>query len=424
MSLLSKSSLIRVTLAAFILGAVLMHRAEAADLLTVCIDQANPTARMDLRVARAAAKTQGYGIKKVPFVGYGKGDDGFPPSRFSKMAKSDCQIIMGFPVDMSNPNLPPNVLATSAYASTGFVLVSRGNSKNLGLSELPKGSEVGIAQLDTYAGLLYAIHPNIVMHVYEKDAMMLADLAARHIAAGVAWQPFIESYESSHPKRASLNMRVLPDKHMLWNLVALYGSDFQDAANVFNKGLYELQTQGKLKSLVAPYQQATQAEVQHASARWSAPHLQAAVAWSTDRGRWIQVTDTSNSITAKHTSSANHSKVPALYTADQATKGALAYYQNCAMCHGPNLDGQPAGYSGPALKGKDFADPSYNFHVSDIFNFVSKQMPAATPGSLSHEEYEQIMAFILQQNGYPPGPTALVYAEAEKSSVPIRYHGN
>ncbi len=88
------------------------------------------------------------------------------------------------------------------------------------------------------------------------------------------------------------------------------------------------------------------------------------------------------------------------------------------------MDGQPAGYSGPALKGKDFADPSYNFHVSDIFNFVSKQMPAATPGSLSHEEYEQIMAFILQQNGYPAGPKALVYAEAEKSSVPIRYHGN
>jgi polar amino acid transport system substrate-binding protein len=94
--------------------------------------------------------------------------------------------------------------------------------------------------------------------------------------------------------------------------------------------------------------------------------------------------------------------VPALYTADQATKGALAYYQNCAMCHGPLLDGQSGGYSGPALKGAEFADPSYDFHLSDIFNFVAKLMPAATPGSLTHEQDVQIMAFILQQNGYPP----------------------
>ncbi len=115
--------------------------------------------------------------------------------------------------------------------------------------------------------------------------------------------------------------------------------------------------------------------------------------------------------------------MPALYTEDQATKGALQYYQNCSMCHGPNLDGQMGGYSGPALKGSDFADPSYNFHVSDIFNFVAKQMPAATPGSLPHDVDVQIMAFILKQNGYPAGTKELVYEEAEKSNVPIRYHG-
>jgi len=210
---------------------------------------------------------------------------------------------------------------------------------------------------------------------------------------------------------------------MRWNLVALYSSESEEAANVFNKGLYELQTRGKLKALVMPYQPAAP-DAQHASARWEAPHMRSAVAWTSDSGQFIRVADTSHPGAQKQTSAPHHSKVPALYTTDQATKGALAYYQNCAMCHGPNLDGQPAGYSGPALKGKDFADPSYNFHVSDIFNFVSKQMPAATPGSLSHEEYEQIMAFILQQNGYPAGPNALVYAEAEKSSVPIRYHGN
>ena len=75
------------------------------------------------------------------------------------------------------------------------------------------------------------------------------------------------------------------------------------------------------------------------------------------------------------------------------------------------------------MKGPDFADPSYHFHVSDIFNFVAKLMPAGTPGSLTHDQDVQIMAFLLQQNGYPPGTKELTYDEAEKSSVPLRYYG-
>ena len=406
-----------VLIAALILGAVLTRRAGAAAVLNVCVDQANPTSAMDLRVARAVARTQGYSVKLVSFEGYGKGGDGLPPDRFAKMAHSKCQLIMGFPVDVSHPNLPPNVAATSAYASTGFVLIRRGSSAKTSLNELPKGSEVGIAELDTYAGLLFSTHPNIVMHVYPKDSLMLADLAAEHIAAGVAWQPSIEFYEHSRPERASLSVVALPGEHMLWNLVALYGPESQSAANLFDKGLYDLQSKGQLARLIKPYSPAAAASAARTSAPWPAARLQQAVAWNANPGRLIQVADTSG--TAKR----KHREVPALYTADQATKGALAYYQNCAMCHGPALDGQSGGYSGPALKGADFADPSYDFHVSDIFNFVAKLMPAATPGSLTHEQDVEIMAFILQQNGYPPGSHELVYEEAEKSKVPLRYYG-
>jgi hypothetical protein len=34
------------------------------------------------------------------------------------------------------------------------------------------------------------------------------------------------------------------------------------------------------------------------------------------------------------------------------------------------------------------------------------------------------MAYLLQQNGYPAGNHELVYEDAEKSKVPIRYYGN
>ena len=351
---------------------------------------------MDVRVARAVAKTQGYSVKLVSFVGYGKGGDGFPPGRFAKLAQSECQLIMGFPIDVSHPNLPPDVEATSPYVSTGFVLIRRGGSAKMSLGELPAGSEVGIAQLDTYAGLLFSTHPNIVMHVYPKDSLMLAELDAKHLAAGVAWQPSIELYEATHPARRSLSVVVLPGEHMVWNLVALYVPQSQDAANAFDRGLYELQSKGRLQRLIEPYNQPPR---RCRSARGAMAG--AAVAARRRMGCEPGPADPGCRLTGKPKS--KHTKVPALYTADQAAKGALAYYQNCAMCHGPLLDGQSGGYSGPALKGAEFADPSYDFHLSDIFNFVAKLMPAATPGSLTHEQDVQIMAFILQQNGYPSG---------------------
>src|ERR1700676_3288885 len=116
----------KVQIAAIVIGAVLMHRAESEPSLNVCVDQANPTAAMDARVARAVAKSQGYEVKVIPFEGYGKGGDGFPVGRLAKMAQSECELIMGFPVDVGDPNLPPNVEPPPPPPSTGFVLIRRG----------------------------------------------------------------------------------------------------------------------------------------------------------------------------------------------------------------------------------------------------------------------------------------------------------
>jgi mono/diheme cytochrome c family protein len=398
-----------------VLGAGIAPRADAADVIRVCVDAASPTARLDERVARAAMATQGHEIRSVPFTGYGKGGDGFPVRRFAKLAQSDCELIMGFPLDLSAPYLPPDVSATSAYASTGFVLVEPATANPVPIAALPKGSDVGIAELDTFAGLLYGMHPNIVMRVYPKDSQMLEDLMAHRIAAGLAWQPLVEAYEAEHPRARSLAMQFLSEKHMVWNLVALYAAGSQDAANTFDKGLYELEAHAHLDRVIKPYLRAEPPRSGRALSG-ERPELRPAVASSANAGTLIRTAD------AVKPSLKRPRRPPALYTSDQAAQGALAYYKNCAMCHGPGLDGQPAGYSGPALKGADFADPSYDFHIKDIFNFVAKLMPAATPGSLTPEEDVQIMAFLLQQNGYPAGTRELQYHDAETSMVPLRYY--
>jgi hypothetical protein len=46
-------------------------------------------------------------------------------------------------------------------------------------------------------------------------------------------------------------------------------------------------------------------------------------------------------------------------------------------------------------------------------------MPASAPGSLTQTQYEDLMAYILKQNGYPAGSTALVYKDSLTSTVPL-----
>ena len=106
---------------------------------------------------------------------------------------------------------------------------------------------------------------------------------------------------------------------------------------------------------------------------------------------------------------------PALYSAAQATAGAGIYAQNCAMCHGADLKGG----AGPALFGQAFAAPSNNYTVGAIFSEVAEQMPAGQPGSLTKTQYEDVMSYILQKNGYPAGGAALVYKTALSSTAPL-----
>lgn len=407
MSSRCRKSAAHLALAALVLGAVTSHRAEAAHEATVCIDETNPTATMDARVAKAALAGEGYSVREVRFVGHGKEtSDGFPVGKFAKLAASECALIMGFPVDVTSPHLPPGVAATAPYARTGFVLVENAGGKPLALDALPHGSEVGIAQLDTWAGLLYSAHPNIVMHVYPNDAEMLADLEHHKIAAGLTWLSILEGYKAGPGKHARLHTQLLSGQHMEWNLVALYAGSADAVPSAFQRGLDKLRGDGSLDKLIAPYPAAV---------------------------------DTGGGATAGGGSGANAARgcdgkkaakppmrkagPPAMYTEAQATAGQIAYAQNCSMCHGPLLTGQVGGYPGPALKGEDFADPSYDFHVSDIFNFVALRMPAATPGSLPKDVNVAIMAYLLKENGYPAGTTELTYDGAMKSDVPIRYYG-
>lgn len=106
---------------------------------------------------------------------------------------------------------------------------------------------------------------------------------------------------------------------------------------------------------------------------------------------------------------------PALYTAPQAAAGAAIYAQNCAACHGAALQGGV----GPALTGPSFAAPAGHTTLGGVFTILAEQMPADRPGGLAHDQYENVMAYILSKNGYAAGSAALSYQASLTSSVPL-----
>jgi mono/diheme cytochrome c family protein len=108
-------------------------------------------------------------------------------------------------------------------------------------------------------------------------------------------------------------------------------------------------------------------------------------------------------------------KPGAIYTAAQAAAGAKAYAASCAACHGENLEGG----AGPALSGANLKTLQKSTHltVSDLWEFVTLQMPMNAPGSLPKTQYAEIVAYILKFNGYPAGSKSLTPASADASKI-------
>jgi len=101
---------------------------------------------------------------------------------------------------------------------------------------------------------------------------------------------------------------------------------------------------------------------------------------------------------------------PALYTDAQAQAGAGVYSQACGACHGQQLEGVAA----PALKGSAFGEmaTAQGLTADALLDVIANTMPQSDPGSLKPDDYNAVTAYILQQNGYPAGTTALATGAA------------
>jgi hypothetical protein len=86
-----------------------------------------------------------------------------------------------------------------------------------------------------------------------------------------------------------------------------------------------------------------------------------------------------------------------VYTAGQAALGKSHFESSCSSCH----DGD---FSRPDA----FLDDWGEDELDSLFDLISNSMPASAPASLPDQTYLEIVAYLLELNGFPAGDEALV----------------
>src|SRR5437763_14356935 len=105
-----------------------------------------------------------------------------------------------------------------------------------------------------------------------------------------------------------------------------------------------------------------------------------------------------------------------VYTAAQAERGKTVYETRCGRCHGGDL----RGVSGSPLAGEGFLLHWEGRTVDRLFRKISDTMPPDAAGTLSGRDAIDTVAYVLQENAFPAGSTALVADPAALGVLEIK----
>ena len=100
---------------------------------------------------------------------------------------------------------------------------------------------------------------------------------------------------------------------------------------------------------------------------------------------------------------ADSAATPKFSTA-QVDRGKVTYAQNCAPCHGKDMD---AGEFGPPLKGRAFLDRWGGRPLAEFSAYLQANMPPGRVGELDSDAYAALVALLLNVNGVAAGQQPL-----------------
>ncbi len=105
-----------------------------------------------------------------------------------------------------------------------------------------------------------------------------------------------------------------------------------------------------------------------------------------------------------------------VYSAVQARRGEAVYRVNCTACHGVDLRGSEGG---KPLMGRAFRSSLLDRTVGDLYEKLRGTMPEDNPGALPRTAYADLIAYLLEANGYPTGAGDLVADTAALNRIQI-----
>jgi mono/diheme cytochrome c family protein len=117
--------------------------------------------------------------------------------------------------------------------------------------------------------------------------------------------------------------------------------------------------------------------------------------------RLLFVMSVAGGLGAAQTSTPRRTAWDGVYADPQAARGMIAFGQSCAGCHALAAEGKAP------LVGDSFWKTFSQKTVGDLLEYVSANMPNGTPGSLSANTYQDIVALLLKSNGFPAGAAEL-----------------
>ena len=107
-----------------------------------------------------------------------------------------------------------------------------------------------------------------------------------------------------------------------------------------------------------------------------------------------------------------------VFSARQVDRGRRIYLRSCEHCHGASFEGNDTAEI-PALVYEPFMRQWAGRSVGALLEHVSRSMPADERGSLTPRAYSDVVALILEANGFPAGESDLPEKAEDLAAITI-----
>jgi quinoprotein glucose dehydrogenase len=102
-----------------------------------------------------------------------------------------------------------------------------------------------------------------------------------------------------------------------------------------------------------------------------------------------------------------------VFTKMQAARGKDVFEAECASCHGGGLAEAPPLTADPFLRNWE------GHHLDRLFTKIRDEMPPGSAHTVSPERKRDVLAYILSENGFPPGDEELPADSEELALIQI-----